>query len=172
LSSSRVQVPDAFRFLWADRADDGLPVRYRAVHGGRGSAKSHSFAQGLVLKAAERPLRVLCAREVQKSIRDSVKRLLDDKIDASALRGFYRSTDTEIRGENGSLFIFAGLRSNPDAVKSTEGIGIAAIFEASRVSQRSLDLLIPTVRKEGSEIWAEWNPENATDPDGRFPSRS
>jgi phage terminase large subunit len=145
-------------------ADDGLPVRYRAVHGGRGSAKSHSFAQALLLKAAEKPLRILCAREVQKSIRDSVKRLLDDKIQASGLSGMYESTDTEIRGKNGSLFIFAGLRTNPDAVKSTEGLDIAAVFEASRLSQRSWDLLIPTVRKPGSEVWAEWNPENATDP--------
>lgn len=161
---SAIKLPEAFRFLWSDKADDGLPVRYRAVHGGRGSAKSHSFAQSLILKAAQEPLRVLCAREVQKSIRDSVKRLLDDKIEASGLRDFYASTDTEIRGKNGSLFIFAGLRTNPDAVKSTEGIDIAAIFEASRVSQRSLDLLIPTVRKPGSEIWAEWNPENSSDP--------
>lgn len=166
---SHVQIPEAFRFLWADKADDGLPVRYRAVHGGRGSAKSHSFAQALILKAAERPLRVLCAREVQKSIRDSVKRLLDDKIEASGLRYLYESTDTEIRGANGSLFIFAGLRTNPDAVKSTEGLDIAAVFEASRVSQRSWDLLVPTVRKPGSEIWAEWNPENDTDPvDAKF----
>jgi len=141
-----------------------MPVRYRAVHGGRGSAKSHSLAQALILKAAERPLRIGCYREVQKSIRDSVKRLLDDKIAVSELGHFYESTDTEIRGKNGSLFIFGGLRTNPDAVKSTEGIDIAAVFEAARVSQRSLDLLIPTVRKPGSEIWAEWNPENVDDP--------
>lgn len=160
----RVEIPEAFQFLWQWQADDGRPVRYRAVHGGRGSAKSHSFAQALALKAAERPLRIGCFREVQKSIRDSVKRLLDDKIKASGLSDFYESTDTEIRGKNGSLFIFGGLRTNPDAVKSTEGLDIAAVFEASRVSQRSLDLLIPTVRKPGSEIWAEWNPENDTDP--------
>jgi len=160
----RVQIPDAFRFLWQPKADDGLPVRYRAVHGGRGSAKSHSFAEALILKAAEKQLRIGCFREVQKSIRDSVKRLLDDKIRDSGLEEFYESTDSEIRGKNGSLFIFGGLRTNPDAVKSTEGMDIAAVFEASRVSQRSLDLLIPTVRKPGSEIWAEWNPENETDP--------
>jgi phage terminase large subunit len=160
----RVQIPDAFRFLWQPQADDGKPVRYRAVHGGRGSAKSHSFAEALVLKAAEKPLRIGCFREVQKSIRDSVKRLLDDKIRDSGLGEFYESTDSEIRGKNGSLFIFGGLRTNPDAVKSTEGMDIAAVFEASRVSQRSLDLLIPTVRKPGSEIWAEWNPEYETDP--------
>ena len=162
--SSTVRLPEAFRFLWDDKADDGLPVRYRAVYGGRGSAKSHSFAQALILKAAEKPLRVACYREIQKSIRDSVKRLLDDKIQASGLQGFYQSTDTEIRGPNGSLFIFGGLRTNPDAVKSTEGLDIAAVFEANRVSQRSWDLLIPTIRKPGSEIWAEWNPEFESDP--------
>lgn len=162
--SSSAKIPKAFRFLWADKADDGLPVRYRAAHGGRGSAKSHSFCSALVLKAAQSPLRVGCYREIQKSIRDSVKRLLDDKIEQHGLSAFYESTDTEIRGANGSLFVFGGLRSNPDSIKSTEGLDIAAVFEASKVSQRSWDLLIPTVRKPGSEIWAEWNPENATDP--------
>lgn len=93
-----------------------------------------------------------------------MKRLLDDKIAASGLKDFFQSTDTEIRGANGSLFIFNGLRTNPDAVKSTEGLDIAAVFEANKVSQRSWDLLIPTVRKDGSEIWAEWNPEFETDP--------
>lgn len=109
-------------------------------------------------------MRIGCYREIQRSIRDSVKRLLDDKIAEAGLKDFYESTDTEIRGPNGSLFIFNGLRSNPDAVKSTEGLDIAAVFEANKVSQRSWDLLIPTVRKTGSEIWAEWNPEFETDP--------
>ena len=109
-------------------------------------------------------MRIGCFREIQKSIRDSVKRLLDDKIRESGLSSAFVSTDTEIRGHNGSLFIFGGLRTNPDAVKSTEGIDIAAVFEANRVSQRSLDLLIPTVRKPGSELWFEWNPESDTDP--------
>lgn len=164
MSSSSVQLPEAFRFLWQEKADDGRPVRYRAAHGGRGSAKSHSFAQALILKAAATTLRVGCYREIQKSIRDSVKRLLDDKIRESGLSDFFISTDTEIRGLNGSLFIFNGLRTNPDAVKSTEGLDIAAVFEANKVSQRSWDLLIPTVRKDGSEIWAEWNPEFESDP--------
>lgn len=164
MSSSSVRIPESFAFLWDTQADDGQQVRYRAVHGGRGSAKSHSFAQALILKAAENPLRVGCYREIQKSIKDSVKRLLDDKIRDSGLTDFYESTDTEIRGANGSLFIFNGLRTNPDAVKSTEGLDIAAVFEANKVSQRSWDLLIPTVRKDGSEIWAEWNPENEKDP--------
>lgn len=162
--SSSIKLPEAFRFLFQDKADDNKPVRYRAAYGGRGSAKSHSFAQALVLKAAQNPLRVGCYREIQKSIRDSVKRLLDDKIRDSGLSEFYESTDTEIRGKNGSLFIFNGLRSNPEAVKSTEGLDIAAVFEANKVSQKSWDLLIPTVRKTGSEIWAEWNPDLASDP--------
>lgn len=162
--SSLVQLPSAFEYLFATHADDGLPVRYRAAYGGRGSGKSHSFAAALLLKAAQNPLRIGCYREIQKSIRDSVKRLLDDKIRDMGLSEFYESTDTEIRGANGSLFVFGGLRSNPDAVKSTEGLDIGAVFEANKVSQRSWDLLIPTVRKEGSEIWAEWNPEFATDP--------
>lgn len=164
MSSSSIKLPAAFRFLFADKADDGGKVRYRAAYGGRGSAKSHSFAEALLLKAAESPLRIGCYREIQKSIKDSVKRLLDDKIRDSGLSGFFQSTDTEIRGANGSLFIFNGLRTNPDAVKSTEGLDIAAVFEANKVSQRSWDLLIPTVRKDGSEIWAEWNPENENDP--------
>lgn len=156
--------------LFSDVADDGLPVRYRALYGGRGSGKSHSFAQALVLRAADpqRPLRIGCYREIQKSIKDSVKRLLDDKIKALGLEGVYTSTDTEIRGANGSLFIFNGLRTNPDAVKSTEGLDIAAVFEANKVSQRSWDLLVPTVRKAGSEIWAEWNPEFESDPVDRL----
>lgn len=164
MSSSSVKLPKAFKFLFDTTADDNKPVRYRAVYGGRGSAKSHSFAQALVIKAAQSPLRIGCYREIQKSIRDSVKRLLDDKIRESGLSDFYESTDTEIRGRNGSLFIFNGLRSNPEAVKSTEGLDLAAVFEANKVSQKSWDLLIPTVRKEGSEIWAEWNPDSAADP--------
>lgn len=163
--STLIRLPRAYSFLRQAKADDGGPVRYRAAYGGRGSAKSHSFAQELILQAAERPLRIGCYREIQKSIRDSVKLLLDDKIRAVPEHAaFFQSTDTEIRGANGSLFLFGGLRTNPDQVKSTEGLDIAAIFEANRVSQRSLDLLVPTVRKPGSEIWAEWNPELPSDP--------
>jgi len=160
---SSLKLPEAFQFLFDEKAEDGGPVRYRAAYGGRGSAKSHSFAAALLIKAMQEPLRIGCFREIQKSIRDSVKRLLDDKI-RELPKGFYESTDTEIRGINGSLFIFNGLRTNPDAVKSTEGLDIAAVFEANKVSQRSWDLLIPTVRKPGSEIWAEWNPESPDDP--------
>jgi phage terminase large subunit len=163
-SSVRVRFPEAYRFLFADKADDGLPVRYRAGFGGRGSAKSHSFCSAAVIKGANQPLRIGIYREIQRSIRDSAKRLLDDKIEENGLSHFYESTDTEIRGKNGTLFLFNGLRTNPDAIKSTEGLDIAIVMEANKVAQRSWDLLIPTVRKPGSEIWAEWNPDLPTDP--------
>lgn len=153
----RVQIPEAFAPLFR-------PHRYKAAFGGRGSGKSHNFAAAIVVKAAERQMRVLCCREIQKSIKDSVKRLIEDKISEAGLRAFYTSTDTEIRGANGSLILFAGLRTNPDSIKSMEGLDIAWIEEANRVSRRSLDLLIPTLRKEGSEIWASWNPESELDP--------
>lgn len=164
MSEVEIEIPEAFGFLWDEVAADGKPVRYRAVHGGRGSAKSHSLCTAAVIKAAERPLRVGVYREIQRSIRDSAKRLLDDKIAQVGLTSFYESTDTEIRGANGSLFLFNGLRTNPDAIKSTEGLDLAIVMEANKVAQRSWDLLIPTVRKPGSEIWAEWNPEFDTDP--------
>lgn len=161
---STLRLPEAFRFLRQPRADDGTPVRWRAAYGGRGSAKSRSFVSEIILQGAERPERTLCCREIQRSIRDSVKRLLDDEIVRLELGHFYESTDAEIRGKNGTLFTFAGLRSNPDSVKSAEGLTRAVIFEANKVSQRSLELLVPTVRAPGSEIWAEWNPEFPTDP--------
>lgn len=109
-------------------------------------------------------MRIGVYREIQRSIRDSAKRLLDDKINECGLDKFYDSTDTEIRGVNGTLFLFGGLRTNPDAIKSTEGLDLAIVMEANKVARRSWDLLIPTVRKAGSEIWAEWNPEEPTDP--------
>lgn len=114
--------------------------------------------------AAQKPLRILCARETQKSIRDSVKRLLDDKIAAAGLTDFYDSIETEIRGANGSLFVFAGLRTDPNTIRSLEGIDIAWVEEAHSVSQSSLNILVPTIRKNGSEIWFSWNPRDKKDP--------
>lgn len=159
-----VQIPKAFQFLFDERMPDGSPVRYRASYGGRGSGKSHAFAAALVIKARQRPIRVLCAREIQKSIKDSVKRLLDDKIREMGFGQHFRSTDTEIKGTNGSHFVFAGLRSNVESIKSLEGIDIAWVEEATTVSQSSLTNLGPTIRKEGSEIWFTWNPRHESDP--------
>lgn len=140
------------------------PSRFKAMWGGRGGGKSRSVASALVLKALQKPERVLCAREVQKSIKDSSKRLLDDEIARLGVGEFFDSTETEIRGKNGSLFIFAGLRGNANAIKSLEGVTIAWVDEAQSITQASLDTLIPTIRAPGSEIWLTWNPLKADDP--------
>ena len=139
-------------------------ARYIAVKGGRGSGKSRSVATALNLRAAAKPLRILCVREIQKSIRDSSKRLLDDDAERNGLSSFYSSLETEVRGANGSLFLFAGLRSNIDSIKSMEGIDICWVEEAQSVSKTSLETLIPTIRKPGSQIIFTWNPKHETDP--------
>ena len=111
-----------------------------------------------------KPLRILCGREIQKSIRDSVKRLLDDKIRANGLEDFYESTDTEIRGKNGTLFIFSGFKSNINSIKSMEGIDILWGEEAQDISSNTLEVLIPTIRKKGSMLIFTWNPRFEDDP--------
>jgi len=122
------------------------------------------MASVLVTKGVERPLRVGCYREIQKSIGTSVKRLLDDKIDLLGLRGAYHSTEYKIVGPNGTEFLFGGLRTNAESIKSTEGLDVAWIEEANTVSAASLELLKPTVRKDDSELWYGWNRRFATDP--------
>jgi phage terminase large subunit len=151
------QLPEWAKELWK-------PSRYKVMRGGRGSAKSRSAAAALLLQAASYPHRVLCAREIQKSIKDSVKRLLDDEIDRLGLNDFFESTENEIRGKNGSLFIFAGLRGNSASVKSMEGISRCWVEEAQTISRGSLDDLIPTIRADKSEIWFTYNPRLDTDP--------
>ena len=142
-----------------------LPKRFKVAKGGRGGAKSHTIAALLLIMGAAKPLRILCTREIQKSIKDSVHRLLSDKIASLGLEGFYESLESEIRGKNGTLFIFSGLRSEVMAgLKSTEGVDICWVEEAHSVSQHSMDILIPTIRKPGSEIWWSFNPELETDP--------
>lgn len=141
------------------------PKRFKVAKGGRGGAKSHTIAALLLLMGADRTLRILCTREIQKSIKDSVHRLLSDKITSLGLADFYTILDGEIRGANGTLFLFSGLRSEVMAgLKSTEGVDICWVEEAQSVSQHSMDVLIPTIRKPGSEIWWSFNPELETDP--------
>jgi phage terminase large subunit len=140
------------------------PKRYKVAHGGRGSAKSWGFARALLILAAQRPLRVLCAREVQKSIKDSVHRLLTDQIQALGLGTSYEVFETEIRGRDGSLFLFAGLAQHTvESIKSYEGVDVVWVEEAQVVTKRSWDVLTPTIRKEGSEIWITLNPDMETD---------
>jgi len=146
------------------------PRRYKGLHGGRGSGKSHCFAGHLVIRAATEPgFRAVCVREVQRSIADSVKQLIEDKIEAFGLGGFFRSTESEITGANGSRIIFRGMQNHTAAsIKSLEGMDLAWIEEAQTISAKSLELLTPTIRKAGSEIWASWNPESPSDPVDAF----
>lgn len=140
------------------------PARYKVAHGGRGSAKSWSFARALLALGAQRKLRILCTREVQKSIKDSVHKLLSDQIEAIGLGWFYQIQNNEIRGINGTEFLFAGLADHTvESIKSYEGVNVVWVEEAHKVSKRSWDILIPTIRKEGSEIWISLNPELETD---------
>jgi phage terminase large subunit len=140
------------------------PHRYKVAHGGRGGCKSWSFARALLLEGAEKPIRILCCREVQKSIKDSVHKLLSDQIDALGLGGFYEVLANEIKGRNGTEFAFTGLSNQTSySIKSFENFQYAWVEEAHQVSRKSWDILIPTIRADGSEIWISLNPELDTD---------
>lgn len=148
-------------------------VRHRVLYGGRGGAKSWTVAHKIVERARRYPVRILCTREYQNSIRDSSKKLIEDCIERMGLgpRGdrFFTITEREIRGRNGSLITFLGLNGRDAAIKSLEGYDLAWVEEAATLSQASLDGLVPTIRKEGSEIWWTYNPRFASDPvDGMF----
>lgn len=138
--------------------------RYKVFYGGRGGVKSWSCARAALIKGAQEPLRILCAREVQKSIKDSVHQLLADQIQLLGLESFYDVLSSEIRGRNGTKIIYAGLSNlTAESIKSYEGVDVCWIEEAQAVSKRSWDILVPTIRKEGSEIWVTFNPELDTD---------
>lgn len=139
------------------------PHRYKVFFGGRGGAKSWSFADALLTIALERRVRILCARELQVSIADSVHRLLVDRINARKLDHFFRWTNTGIESVTGSEFLFKGLRNNIMEIKSLEGVDYAWVEEAQKVRRQSWELLIPTIRKEGAEIWLSLNPDLETD---------
>lgn len=157
MSANRVEFPDKLQFLFE-------PHRYKVAHGGRGGAKSWGFARALLIQAAQKPLRILCTREIQKSIKDSVHKLLSDQIQALGLSSFYQVLNTEIRGVNGSEFLFAGLQDHTvDSIKSYEGVDRVWVEEAHSVSKKSWDILIPTIRKPDSEIWITFNPGLDTD---------
>lgn len=151
-----IKLPQYAHILWA-------MVRYIVLYGGRGSAKSHSVARALLIQAAEKKLRILCTREHQVSIKDSVHKLLKDIIHEHDMEGFY-ATEKTITHKNGSEFIFKGLRHNIDDIKSLEGVDICWVEEAQVVSQRSWDILRPTIRKKGSRFYITFNPENDIDP--------
>jgi phage terminase large subunit len=139
--------------------------RYKVIRGGRGSGKSWGVARALLIEGLRRPLRILCTRETQKSIRDSVHKLLVDQIARLGLAGKYQIQQVQITGVNGTEFIFAGLSDlTAESIKSFEGADIVWVEEGQSVSQRSWQILVPTIRKEKSEIWVTFNPELDNDP--------
>lgn len=146
------EFPDKLRCLFG-------PARYKVLYGGRGGAKSWGIARALLIIGAGRKIRVLCAREIQSSIKDSVHKLLSDQIASLGLSSFYEIQQSAVIGKNGTEFAFVGLRHNVDQIKSFEGIDICWVEEAQTVSKGSWDTLIPTIRKDGSEIWISFNPE-------------
>lgn len=161
-STLRILTPRVFEPLL-------YPSRYKGAYGGRGSGKSHHFAEKVIQAALTSPKRIVCIREVQKSIKESVKRLLEDKIKTLEVGSYFQVLDREIRGINGSLIIFQGMQDHTaESIKSLEGYDIAWVEEAQSLSARSLRLLRPTIRKQSSELWFTWNPMSADDPIDAF----
>ena len=156
------RVPEALAPLLA-------PKRYKGAYGGRGGAKSHFFAEQLVIRCYAATTRAVCIREVQNSIKESVRQLIVDKIAALDLGAYFDILESEIRGTNGSLIIFRGMQSyNAENIKSLEDYDLAWVEEAQSLSEKSLRLLRPTIRKEGSELWFSWNPRHETDAVDKF----
>jgi phage terminase large subunit len=152
-----IKVPAKFKYLYQKK-------RYKIYYGGRGGAKSWAFAIVLLLKGVQKPIRVLCCREMQHSIKESVHKLLATQIERLGLSTRYKIQRDRIIGVNGTEFVFFGLRHDPQQIKSFEGADYAWVEEAQKVTADSWDFLIPTIRKEGSEIWVSFNPDLETDP--------
>lgn len=162
----RIIAPPIFRPLTK-------PARYKGAYGGRGSGKSHFFAESLVEQCLMRPTRAVCVREVQKSLEQSVKLLVEDKIHGMGVDSHFQILQSHINAPQGGIISFQGMQNyNADNIKSLEGYDISWVEEAQSLSQRSLDLLRPTIRKENpgddfrpqSELWFSWNPNLPTDP--------
>lgn len=157
MSSARIEFPEKLRCLFD-------AYRYKVMYGGRGGAKSWGVARYLLIDGARSPQRFLCTREVQRSIKDSVHKLLSDQVQALGLGAFYEVQQTVIKGKNGTEFLFGGLSDQTaESIKSFEGVDKVWVEEAQAVSKRSWDILIPTIRKPGSEIIVTLNPELDTD---------
>lgn len=150
-------VPSKLRYLFQ-------PSRYKVAYGGRGGAKSWGFARALLIQGWDKPLRVLCAREFQNSIKDSVHKLLTDQIKALDMGMTYEVQQAAILNRRtGGDFAFVGLRHNAENVRSYEGVDRCWVEEAKNVSKASWETLIPTIRKDASEIWVSFNPELDSD---------
>src|SRR4030067_630204 len=150
---AEITIPDKLKML-------SEPHRYKIMYGGRGGAKSHSVAKALLVLGANQVHRILCAREVQNSIKQSVHTLLSDQVKLMGLSGFYQILNNEIRGINGTTINYTGLWGHSvESLKSFEGITICWLEEGQTSSKRSLDILPPTIRMPDSEIWITMNPE-------------
>lgn len=152
----KVQFPEKLQMLFQES-------RYKILYGGRGGAKSWGIARALLIKGLQNKLLIVCCREIQDSIEESVHRLLSNQIEAMQFKGFYEIQKNKIIGKNGTEFVFEGLKHKVDSIKSLEGCDICWVEEAFNVSHETWMKLIPTVRKPGSEIWISFNPELATD---------
>lgn len=154
----RIPTPEVFEPLLG-------PARYLGAWGGRGSGKSHFFAELLIERCLMGKTDAVCVREVQRSLQQSVKKLLELKIEALKVGQFFEVQRDQIIGPQGGRIIFQGMQNHTsDSIKSLEGYDIAWVEEAQSLSQRSLDLLRPTIRKPGSQLWFSWNPSQDTDP--------
>ena len=152
-----IEFPDPFQSLFQH-------ARYKVFYGGRGAGRSWSCARALLLMGVAKQLRILCARETQLSIADSVHKLLGEQVDILELSNFYDVQKSRIIGANGTEFLFKGIKHNPQEIKSTEGVDVAWVEEAQAVSENSWNILIPTIRKDNSEIWITFNPGEEADP--------
>lgn len=165
LSTLVIETPRVFLPLLADKDSRGRPARYLGAHGGRGSGKSHFFGEMLIERSIMKKTDAVCVREVQKSLDQSVKKLLESKIESMNAGAYFEVQDKKILSKAGGLIIFQGMQNHTaDSIKSLEGYDIAWVEEAQSLSQRSLDMLRPTLRKPGSQLWFSWNPDLETDP--------
>jgi phage terminase large subunit len=141
------------------------PARYKGAYGGRGSAKSHFFAGHLVMRSVAQKIDAVCIRENQISLDQSVKKLIEAKIAAFDVLSYFKIQEREIKSIHGGIIIFTGMQNHTaDSIMSLESYDIAWFEQAEKASQKSLDLLRPTIRKDGSELWFSWNPNLSTDP--------
>ena len=151
------ELPEKLTFFVSDKA------RYKVAYGGRGSTKSWTAARCLIILAMMSKVRILCTRQLQTSIANSVHKLLSDSIQAMGLEAYFDITRDAIRCYNGSEFFFKGIQNNINEIKSIEGIDYCWVEEAQSVSAESWEVLIPTIRKENSEIWVTFNPDREED---------
>lgn len=158
LRAKQLQIPEKLLFFLTRKAP------YKVAHGGRGSAKSWAVADSLLIRASQEKIRIMCAREYQNSIAESVHHLLESRIDALGLSAFFKVQRDLIASTTGSEMFFVGLHNNVKNLKSTEAVDICWVEEAESVTEESWTTLLPTIRKRGSEVWVTFNPDNEDDP--------